>query len=165
QSLMASPPSLQHPNGRYDFTIISQTDKSDWPSVGLTGHAVVQIRLISCLLRSSTFFAYVQRFNHTFPPLSYNTTDGAAGLHGLKRVIRHNGMRVGEVIPLHCLCSPAHVIPLTFHVHCTKHVWCVTPRFGKEANQRLTCHTAYELSNEFWLNKYWNKEIFYALST
>ena len=58
-------------------------------------------------------------------------------------------MQVGEVIPLHCLHSPAHVIP----------------RFGKEANQRLTRHTAYELSNEFWLNKYWNKEIFYALST
>ena len=110
QSLMASPPSPRHPNGRYDFAIISQTDENNWPSAGLTGtlqqcvchmftiahyftgHAVVQIHLIFCLLCRSTFFAYVQRFNHTFPPLSCNTTDGAAGLHGLKWVIRHNGM-------------------------------------------------------------------------
>ena len=69
-------------------------------------------------------------------------------MHVLKRAIRNNGTRAGEVIPLRYIRSPAHVIP----------------RFGKEANSRLTAHTSYELSNEFWLNKYWNKEFFYALS-
>ncbi|KAI6040096.1 hypothetical protein EDC04DRAFT_2602739 [Pisolithus marmoratus] len=40
----------------------------------------------------------------------------------------------------------------------------VIPHFGKEANLCLTHYTSYELSNEFWLNKYWNKEFFYMLS-
>ena len=113
-----------------------------------TGHTVVQVRLIFRLLRSDTFLAYVQRFNVTLPPPSSNTTDAAAGMHILKRVIRSNGVQVGDIIPLRHICSPAHAIP----------------HFGKEANSRLALHTSYELSNEFWLNKYWNKEFFYALS-
>ena len=69
-------------------------------------------------------------------------------MHVLKCAIQNNGTRVREVIPLCYIRSPAHIIP----------------RFGKEANPRLTVHTSYELSNEFWLNKYWNKEFYYALS-
>ena len=113
-----------------------------------SGHTVVQVRLIFRVLRTDSFLAYVQRFNHTSPPPTCSTTEGAAGLHVLKRVVRNNGSRVGEIIPLRHLRSPVHVIPC----------------FGREANPRLTRHTVYELSNEFWLNKYWNKEIFYALS-
>ena len=94
------------PGGRFDLAIISDTGQSDWPSNGLrgmfsrdnasicsllTGHAVVQIRIIFRLLRSDTFFAYVQRFHTTTPPPS-NTTDSAAGMHILKRVITSDGM-------------------------------------------------------------------------
>ncbi|KIM55806.1 hypothetical protein SCLCIDRAFT_133922 [Scleroderma citrinum Foug A] len=140
QSLLTSPPSLRLPNGQYDFTIISQTEQSDWPSSGLTGHNVVQVRLIFCLLHSDIFLAYIQCLNAT--------VDNAAGMYALKCAIRNNDTRVGEVIPLCYICSPAHTIP----------------RFGKEANPWLTLHTSYELSNEFWLNKYWSKEFFYMLS-
>ncbi|KIM59471.1 hypothetical protein SCLCIDRAFT_126081, partial [Scleroderma citrinum Foug A] len=142
-----SPSSMELPCSWYDFAIISQTNKSDWPSNGLRGHAVVQICLIFCLLHSNTFLAYIYHFKDSLPP-SRSTNNDAAGLHILKRAIRSDGTHVGDVIPLLHLRSPAHVIPC----------------FGKEANPRLTCHTAYELSNEFWLNKYWNKEFFYALS-
>jgi len=164
QSLLALPPSAQSPIERYDFAVISQTDESDWPSSGLRGmfcgvmsqpyvhhlpgHVVVQIRLIFRLLRSDTFLTYVQCFNTISPPPLCDSTDGAAGMHILKRAIRRDGGRVGYVIPLHHICSPAHLIP----------------RFGREANPRLTRHTSYELSNEFWLNKYWNKQFFYTLS-
>ena len=164
QSLLASPPSARFPIGRYDFAIISQTDESDWPSKGLrgtlcghlsqsyvhhlSGHEVIQVRLIFRLLWSNTFLAYVQQFNVTSPPPSCHSTEGAAGMHILKRAIRRNGSRVGYIIPLHYIRSPAHVIS----------------RFGREANDRLTRHTCNELSNEFWLNKYWNKQFFYALS-
>ena len=113
----------------------------------LTGHSVAQVRLIFCLLHSNIFLAYVQRLKATIPPSS-NTVDSAVGMHLLKRAIWNNSAHVGEVIPLRYIRSPAHVIP----------------RFGKEANSWLTIHTSYELSNEFWLNKYWNKEFFYALS-
>ncbi|KAI5981814.1 hypothetical protein EDD15DRAFT_2379006 [Pisolithus albus] len=148
QSLLASPPSAYLPSGRYDFAVISQADESDWPSNGLRGHAIAQLRLIFRLYRSDTFLTYIQCFNATFPSSSSYTTDAAAGMHVLKRTIWSDGARVGKVIPLHHIRSPAHVIP----------------RFGKEANPRLTRHNCYELSNDFWLNKYWNKEFFYALS-
>ena len=162
QSLLASPPSAQHPGGRFDFAIVSHTEQSNWPSNGirgtsfrdnasiylpLTGHTVVQVRLIFRLLQSATFLAYVQHFRVTTPPPS-NTTDSAAGMPILKRVITNDGMPVGNIIPLHYIRSPAHVIP----------------RFGKEANPRLVRHTCSDLSHEFWLNKFWNKEFYYALS-
>jgi len=107
----------------------------------------MQVQLIFCLLCSETHFAYIEQFSAT-APLSSNTTNAAAGMHVLKRAIKSNGSRVAEVIPLRHIHSLTHVIP----------------HFGKEANPWLTHHTSYELSNEFWLNKYWNKEFFYALS-
>ena len=161
QSLLTSPPSAQHPGRRFDFAIVSHMEQSDWPLnsirgtsfrdnasiyLPLTGHTVVQVRLIFRLLRSATFLAYVQRFRVTTPPPS-NTTDSAAGMPILKRVITNDGMRVGNIIPLHYIRSPAHVI-----LH-----------FGKEANPHLVRHMCSNLSHEFWLNKFWNKEFYYAL--
>ncbi|KIM69833.1 hypothetical protein SCLCIDRAFT_103278, partial [Scleroderma citrinum Foug A] len=144
QSLLTSPPSAQFPIRWYDFAIISQTDESDWPSNRPRGHEVVQICLIFHLLQSNTFLTYVQCFNATSPPPLCNSTDGAAGMHILKCVIKRNGSQDGYIIPLHHIFSPAHLIP----------------RFRREANPCLTCHTCNELSNEFWLNKYWNKQFF-----
>jgi hypothetical protein len=37
------------------------------------------------------------------------------------------------------------------------------PRFGADANKQLTKETSLELSLEFWLNKYFEKDLFYAL--
>ncbi|KAI6016894.1 hypothetical protein BKA83DRAFT_4059575 [Pisolithus microcarpus] len=148
QSLLASPPSVYLPGSQYDFAVISQVDESDWPSNGLRGHAIAQLRLIFRLYHSNTFLAYIQCFNATFPSSSSYTTDTAVGMHVLKHTIQSDGARVGKVIPLHHIRSPAHVIPC----------------FGKEVNPCLTRHNCYKLSNDFWLNKYWNKEFFYALS-
>ena len=39
----------------------------------------------------------------------------------------------------------------------------LVPRFGEDANKQLTKETSLELSLEFWLNKYFEKELFYAL--
>lgn len=89
-----------------------------------------------------TFFVYVQRFNASPTP------DLVCGLHTLKRVTRRDGSRVGDVIPLIHLRSPVQIIP----------------RFGKVANAQLNSHTAYELSTDFWLNSYWNKEFYYSLT-
>ena len=115
QSLLACPPLVWHPGGRFDFAIISDTGQSNLPSNSLrgmlsrdnasifsllTGYAVVQIHIIFHLLWSNTFFAYVQRsFHTTTPPLS-NMTDSAAGMHILKHVITSDGMWVGEIILL-----------------------------------------------------------------
>lgn len=74
--------------------------------------------------------------------------DPATGMHMLKWAARGNGQCIGEVIPLIHIYSPAHIIP----------------NFGHEAHACLTNLSSYELSNEFWLNKYWSKEFYYALS-
>ena len=109
---------------------------------------VVQLRLIFRILGTDQFLTYVQRF-HVTPPSAGHTTDAAAtGLHVLKHAVRNNGERIGDVLPLAHICSPVHLIL----------------RFGKTANPRLTTHTNYELSSEFWLNCYWNKQIYYCLS-
>jgi hypothetical protein len=54
---------------------------------------------------------------------------------------------LGDVIPLDQLRSPASLIP----------------QFGKAANQRLSSTNSCALTEEFWLNKYWNKDMFFAL--
>jgi hypothetical protein len=40
----------------------------------------------------------------------------------------------------------------------------LAPRFGAKANPKLTSSTSLVYSTEFWLNKYFDKELFYALS-
>jgi hypothetical protein len=39
----------------------------------------------------------------------------------------------------------------------------LVPRFGAEANTQLTKETSLEFSQEFWLNKYFEKELFSSL--
>ncbi|KAN0074445.1 hypothetical protein V8E55_011857 [Tylopilus felleus] len=70
------------------------------------------------------------------------------GMHLLKCTVRANGQCIGEVIPLTQVCSPAHLVP----------------HFGHEAHSCLIKLSSYELSMEFWLNKYWTKEFYYMLS-
>jgi hypothetical protein len=71
-----------------------------------------------------------------------------SGMHILKRAKRHDGTILGDVVPL------AHVRTLASLI----------PRFGKAAEKRLTKESSLEHSLEFRLNKYINKETFYALN-
>lgn len=96
--------------------------------IRLTGHQVIQLRLVFRVCGLNMFLAYVQRF-HVSPD-----TDPASGLHSLKRETRRDGSRIGDVIPLAHIRSPAHIIP----------------RFGRTANERLTPDTSSELSTLFW---------------
>ena len=148
QTLRAMPPSAANPHGLYDSVIVSPLPESNWPKSGLNGHSVVQLRLIFRDLESNIFAAYVQRFNTT-PRSGPHNTCAVMGMHMLKRAVRANGQRIGEVIPLTLIHSGAHLIP----------------NFGPEAHLRLTKHSSYEFSSEFWLNKYWSKETFFALSS
>jgi len=69
-------------------------------------------------------------------------------MHSLKWVTRGTGRHIGKVIPVIRIRSPAHIIP----------------NFGHKAHPHLTISSSYELSNDFWLNKYWMKEFYYTLS-
>ena len=100
------------------------------------------------------FLAYVRRYdilprrdpaNHarqgTYP-------DPNTGLYLLKRAARSNGEIAVDIIPLNQLRSLVDV----------------SPRFGEKANPRLTNGNSLSFATEFWLNKYFDKELFYALS-
>jgi hypothetical protein len=65
----------------------------------------------------------------------------------LKHAQRNTGEIMGDVIPLSQLRTLINLVP----------------RFGAEADNQLTKETALEWSSEYWLNKYFDKELFYAL--
>ena len=65
----------------------------------------------------------------------------------LKRARQNHGAIMGDVVPLSRLRTLINLVP----------------HFEVEADKRLTKETALEYSSEFWLNKYFNKELFYAL--
>jgi hypothetical protein len=68
-------------------------------------------------------------------------------MHLLKRARRNAGELMGDVVPLSQIRALINLVP----------------RFGEEADKRLTKETAVEYSSEYWLNKYFEKELFYAL--
>jgi len=92
------------------------------------------------LEHSDTYLAYVQR-------LDIVNVDPATGMHIVKRAQRSNGTRIGDVVPLDKIVSPAHLIP----------------RLGRSANPRFTLETSNEYSTDFFLNKFWNKEFFFSI--
>jgi hypothetical protein len=100
------------------------------------------------------FLAYVRRYNVVPQRDPANHTrqgmfpDPNTDLFLLKRAMRSNGEMAGDIIPLNQLRSLVDV----------------APRFGKKANPRLTNTNSLSFATEFWLNKYFDKELFYALS-
>ncbi|KAG6378073.1 hypothetical protein JVT61DRAFT_13755 [Boletus reticuloceps] len=75
-------------------------------------------------------------------------TEPTMGLHVLRRAKRASGENIGEVFPLDQLRSYAHIVP----------------RFGRVVENCLThSNSIYGLQN-FFLNKYFDKDFFYSIS-
>ncbi|KAF7965082.1 hypothetical protein HWV62_45763 [Athelia sp. TMB] len=155
RTVMASPQCAGWPVGRYDTVILNNDPEQKWPQSGLRGHSVGQLRLIFHLPNNVTgggvFLAYVQRFD-IIPQLSQSGHRAAqpeptTKMYVLKRALRVDQARVGDVIPLSRLRSPIYL----------------QPRFGPVADPRLTSENSLEYSSEFWLNHYAEKEHFWAL--
>jgi hypothetical protein len=101
--------------------------------------------------------AYVQRFDvvpQINPELSGSLTrkgpypDPASSMFMLKRARRHDESLIGDIIPLIQLRSLVEL----------------TPVFGGKADSRLTKESSLEYSTHFWLDKYFDKEFFYAVT-
>jgi hypothetical protein len=96
------------------------------------------------------FLAYVRRYDILPQRDPANPTqqgmfpDPNTGLFLLKKATRANGEMAGDIIPLNQLRSLVDV----------------APRFGKKANPRLTNANSLSFATEFWLNKYFDKEMF-----
>ena len=74
--------------------------------------------------------------------------DPASQMFVLKRALRQDGSIIGDVISLSRLRALVEL----------------TPVFGEKADLRLTKESSLEYSVHFWLDKYFDKELFYALT-
>lgn len=100
------------------------------------------------------YLIYAHRFDivpQNDPDTSRRETrpEYATGMYVVKRARRSDGSCIGDILSLSQLRAPA---PLQ-------------PRFpGVAADPRLKAHNSLEYSQEFWLNKYFEKDLYYALT-
>jgi hypothetical protein len=102
------------------------------------------------------FVAYVQRFDIVpQPPVRSANAKGphpdrASGMHVLRRARRTDHTVhtfLGDIVPLDQVRTLVEL----------------TPQFGNEADRRLTQTNASAYCSEFWLDKYFTKDLFFAL--
>lgn len=75
--------------------------------------------------------------------------EAASSMYILKRARRANNSFIGGIVPLQQIRGMVDLVP----------------RFGEKADRRLGKTNCLAYSTEFWLNKYFDKELFYALDT
>ncbi|KAG6369260.1 hypothetical protein JVT61DRAFT_15532 [Boletus reticuloceps] len=151
----AHPPDRAWEYGRYDAAILQVDDRHEWPFSGLTGHSVVKVRLIMRPLPprgqhhfwANHFLVYAQRYD-TIRQQQGNV-DRATGMHALKLAARSSGEIFSDVFPIDQIRSYAHLVP----------------RFGEVADDHLTHTNSFHLAQSFWLNNYFDKEFYYAVSS
>jgi len=97
------------------------------------------------------FLTYVQRFD--IVPQSTSQSNRAprpepsSSLYVLKKAKRTDGSMIADIVPL---CQLRDLVNLT-------------PRFHEAAHRGLTDRNSSRYSTEFFLNKYFHKEMFWAL--
>lgn len=85
---------------------------------------------------------YVQRFNVVPQSGSPSGREPSSGLFVLRRALRSDNTRMGDVVEVDHIRTPVEL----------------TPRFGAKADPRLSPYTSLEFSLEMRLNKYTSKE-------
>jgi len=99
-----------------------------------------------------SYLLYAQRFDiipqlTATPPARAAIPDTTTGLYIFKRALRTDKSRIGDIIPLSHCRMPVQLVP----------------RFGTKADARLTSRNSMEWSREFFLNSYFDKDIFQYL--
>ncbi|KAI6013667.1 hypothetical protein BKA83DRAFT_4063152, partial [Pisolithus microcarpus] len=153
-TINARPPDRTWKYGHHDAAILQVDACHEWPASGLTGHTVVDVRLIMCpvsprglrLVWDDRLLVYVRRFDMV--PQQQADVDLATRLHVLKWATRASGEFLGDIFPLDQIKSYAHLVP----------------RFGEAADNRFTSTNSFHSAQSFWLNSYFDKEFYYALS-
>ncbi|KAG1893892.1 uncharacterized protein F5891DRAFT_1131119 [Suillus fuscotomentosus] len=136
QTVHASPSGPGWPKGRWDFVLVNIDGAAEWPKSGLT----VKIPHLHRIKWRDQYLCYVQC-------LSIGPIDPATEMHTLKCAKHADGSSVGNFIPLNQLHAFISIIP----------------RLGDVADARLTKATSSHYSHSFFLNKYFDKEIYNAI--
>jgi hypothetical protein len=101
----------------------------------------------------SGFLTYVQRFDIVPGPSSdsrlLQAPDPATKMYLLRRATRSDGTRMGDIVSITQIQSYVQLLP----------------RFGKQADVRLTKENCMEYCTEFWLNKYFEKDLYYTFDS
>ena len=119
------------------------------------GYDVVQVKLIFHPVWSiGVYLVYAERFEPISQPTSYESTsravcpDPVTGLYVMKRSTRADKSCLGDVVPLLQGRIPAPMVP----------------RYGVQADPKLTSRNSLEYSTEFYLNSFFDKELYYFMS-
>ena len=114
----------------------------------------MQIRLIfHPVWPVNAYLAYAERFDILPQPTFYGSTtrgacpDPITGQYIVKRSTRANKSRLGDVVPLLQARIPAPLVP----------------RYGLKADPKLTLRNSLEYSTEFYLNRFFDKELYYFM--
>ncbi|KAI6124305.1 hypothetical protein EV401DRAFT_2068993 [Pisolithus croceorrhizus] len=150
----AHPPDRTWKYGCHDMAILQVDACHEWPASGLTGHTVVDVCLIMCpmsprglwLVWDDCLLVYVWQFDIVSQQQA--DVDLATGLHILKWATHALGEHLGDIFPLDQIKSYAHLVP----------------HFGEAADNRFTSTNSFHSAQSFWLNSYFDKEFYYALS-
>ena len=99
-----------------------------------------------------SYLVYTQQFDiipqlSTTPPVRAAIPDPITGLYVFKRAFCTDQSRIGDIIPLSHCRMPVQLVPC----------------FGAKADMRLTSTMSMEWSREFFLNGYFDKDIFQYL--
>ncbi|KAG6373014.1 hypothetical protein JVT61DRAFT_7067 [Boletus reticuloceps] len=146
----AHPPDQTWRYGRYDGALLNIDEVQAWPSSGLAGHSVILVRMIMCPAPpKNQICPWADRFLIYAERLDIVTVEPATGLHVLKRATRASGAPLGEIFPLDQLQSYCHL----------------APRFDSaQADNRLNHYNSIHSSSSMYLNKYIDKEMYYAVT-
>ncbi|KAG1883168.1 hypothetical protein F4604DRAFT_1921075 [Suillus subluteus] len=148
QTLNCAPPCDLWTSGQYDTVIVNHKGGYSWPTDGLHGHSIAQIKLIICPIgKRGTEWSWKDRFLTYVERFDIGNREPNTQLHLLKRAKWSNGTWIGDIIPVTQLRAPVNIVP----------------HFGASADNHLTLYNSNEHLSEFWLNRYWDKNTFFPL--
>ncbi|KAG1879138.1 hypothetical protein F4604DRAFT_1880090 [Suillus subluteus] len=123
-------------------------EEYEWPQSGLRGHTICEVQLIICpMARRGSRITWRDQYLCYVHSMKVGAVHPVAGMHVLKHAKHVDGTPVGNIVPLKQMCAFISMIP----------------ELGAAADAWLTKETSTHYSLSFFLNKYFNKQLYYAL--
>ncbi|KAJ3739032.1 hypothetical protein DFH05DRAFT_1595529 [Lentinula detonsa] len=170
-TIFAAPPGSEYKFGRSDCVVFNIDAKKIWPRSSLEGHAVAIVKVVFAPAygrystyhhpRTDEFLAYCERYdvvNQPPPPAKYTHLpcyqawkpyypDYASGCYVLKKALRTNGTPFGDIVPISQFRAQVDLAPY----------------LQGKADSHLSPTNVMTYAPRLLLNKYWEKELWYAL--